>query len=163
MRLNFACGATRWPGFENTDITGDVSFVDLTVFPYPYESDSAELIMVANALMMGQTRPYLGEILAEFHRILEPGGWLRVDEHRMRLYGDPDEETPDAAMERDRGFSAELRVSREAFMDMLHEAGFKSSQVLSSDLTLIPADIATEVAIVGNHGHHHTIAVEAQK
>jgi SAM-dependent methyltransferase len=168
-RLNFACGNTRWPGFENSDIVeGDV-YCDLEDHPYPYGDDTAELVMISHGLQFcvegcQPAHPDLEPIMREFHRILKPGGWLRIDDSPVRIYRngemlDGHEIDLDVA----RGFPVHLRSDRDDFISMLHRIGFDPVLELDPASTRIPCDTEMSESIVANHGGHFSFAIEAHK
>ncbi len=171
-RLNFACGDKRWPGFENSDIAGGDTFVDLEDRPYPYEDDSIELVMISHGLKFcidaggrhQQAHPDLEPIMREFHRILKPGGWLRIDDNPLRIYR-ADEDVPGSEVDAEklRGFPGEFRSDRDDFIDMLVDIGFAPIAAPESNTTQIPCDRETARALIGNHGDHYSFTIEAQK
>lgn len=170
LRLNFACGQTTWEGFDNSDINGEVStsYVDLEYPPYPYDDESAELILISHALQMttnGEpTHPDKRKIIAEFYRILEPGGWLRIDDNPSRIYRrDEDISASELVAESGRGFPPELQMSRAVLIDLLRQAGFREVVELSTSETRIPAEPEVRAAILGNHAGHYSFTVEARK
>ncbi len=174
LRLNFACGGSRWDGFVNSDTNREpgTEFVDLAKPPYPYEDGSAELIMISHALFMGNhgvpMHPDLKPIMAEFHRILKPGGWLRIDDNPIRcpLEGellDSDQELAEA----ERGYNEEWKLPRKTLLTMLKRLGFKkvtNRGPESSEPSLtIAAFPDAEAALSGNQMGHYSFTIEAQK
>ncbi len=167
LRLNFACGGSRWDGFDNSDTNGEpgTTFVDLTKPPYPYPDESAELILISHALFMGNhgvpNLPELAPIFAEFHRILHPGGWLRIDDNPWRCY-DPDHDLDpgQVAAELERGYREEWRLPRGVLCGMLTEAGFNTVAEVDPAETHIPID---DPAILANKQGHYSFTIEAQK
>jgi len=168
-RLNFACGSSRWEGFDNSDINRapGTSYVDLTDFPYPYDDESAELIMISHSIQItveGKRVIDVPRFLRECHRILEPRGWLRVNDNPLRLYRDSDVIDPwERSEESHRGFPPELRISRDEFSGMLISAGFALVREGPPSQTVIPCEGAVRAAVLGNHLFHPSIAIEAQK
>lgn len=78
VRLLIGAGPSNKPGWVRTDITpkGNALFLDATE-PFPFETDSVELIhsehMIEHvAFADGQ------KMLAECHRVLKPGGRIRI-------------------------------------------------------------------------------------
>lgn len=170
LRLNFACGDSCWPGFDNSDINGaeGVTHVDLRETPYPYEDESAEIILISHALFMapsGQPHfPDLMPILREFHRILCLGGWLRINDHPVRCYREGEYVDPgESANEAQRGYPEHLRMPRDQLVGHLRTAGFSRIEDIPTGETGIPCDTQTREAIVANHGSHHSFTIEAQK
>ncbi len=74
MKLNLGCGEKKLEGYVNVDMCGtpDVQ-VDLSVFPWPFEDNSADEITSAHFLE--HVQDYERTIL-EMHRILKPKGLL---------------------------------------------------------------------------------------
>ena len=72
LRLNLGAGAVPLDGYENLDrATGQ------EVYPLPYADGSAEMIRASHVLEHFSHRETM-KVLAEWVRVLEPGGWLRV-------------------------------------------------------------------------------------
>jgi predicted SAM-dependent methyltransferase len=169
-RLNFACGDTIWSGFDNSDIAGEVgsTYLDLEDFPYRYEDDSAEVIMMSHALFVGDkgvpAHPDFAPIMAECYRILQTGGWLRIDDNPFRCYLDgdvyPDDEL---AREQTAQFPPQLKIPRETLRELLRDAGFKRVEDVPQGMTLIPGDAELHQAIIGNCLTHVSFTIEAQK
>jgi predicted SAM-dependent methyltransferase len=165
VKLNAACGNNRWPGFENTDINPalGVPYLDLEDRPYRYKDNSAELVMISHGLHMTHdgTRPVHPNpqaIIREFHRILKPGGWLRIDDNPYRVYDDAHRHADEGV-----GYPEELRTSRADFVEMLRNIGFDPVVEVPPDETQIDTDDETRQAIVSNHVGHDSFAIEAQK
>lgn len=78
LRINFGCGRFPEPGWVNVDhdprSAADV-FHDLNQFPFPFGSGSADEIL-ASHLLEHTADPFA--TMAEFARILKPGGTLTV-------------------------------------------------------------------------------------
>lgn len=78
QKLNVGCGETKKEGYVNLDwsplVHPDVAH-DLNVLPYPFPDGSFDLIEAYHVLEH-LDRPFA--IMKEFHRILKPGGALRV-------------------------------------------------------------------------------------
>ncbi len=76
MKGNFGCGQFPKQGYVNVDIDprakADV-FHDLSVVPYPFESQSFERIEMHHVL---EHLPNPIPVMAELHRLLKPGGDL---------------------------------------------------------------------------------------
>ena len=74
MKLNLGCGDKKLEGFVNVDICGtpDVA-TDLSVFPWPFESESADEIYSEHFLEHVKD---FEATLFEIHRILKPNGVL---------------------------------------------------------------------------------------
>jgi len=74
MKLNLGCGEKKLEGYINVDMCGtpDVQ-VDLSVFPWPFEDNSADEI--SSAHFLEHVQDYERTIL-EMHRILKPNGVL---------------------------------------------------------------------------------------
>lgn len=89
--INFGCGQFPLPGWINVDndsrATADVRH-DLDVFPYPFESGTADEIMASHVLEHLR-RPF--DAMAEFSRILKPGGVVTIRvPHFSRGFTHPD-------------------------------------------------------------------------
>jgi predicted SAM-dependent methyltransferase len=169
LRLNLACGGSRWPGFVNSDINGEpgVDHVDLEEFPYPYEDGSADVIMLSHALFMTlhgkPCHPDLAPIFEECHRILAKGGWLRIDDKPLRCFQDGEHVDPgEVNEEASRGYPDSLRITRDDLKAVLKKAGFRRIHDVTSD-THIPAEGEIREAILANRLGHHSFTVEAQK
>jgi len=171
LRLNFACGGSRWDGFENSDTNREPGtvYVDLASPPYPYPDGSASLILLSHALFMAPggepLHPDLSPIMREFHRILEPGGWLRVDDNPLRCYDDAETVDPgEVAGESQRGYPDHLRITRAHLRAVLADAGFSEIHEVATGDTMIPGlDAAEAEAVLGNHMGHISFTVEACK
>jgi SAM-dependent methyltransferase len=78
IKLNIGCGRKRLPGFIGVDkFEGPATDVahDLERFPWPFESGSVDYILMDNVLE--HLTDTIGT-MEECHRILRPGGILRV-------------------------------------------------------------------------------------
>ncbi len=164
VNLNVACGNVLAPGFENSDINGEtgVTHLDLHQFPYPYDDESAEIVMMSHGIFMApgdqMLHPELERMLAEFHRILVSGGWLRIDDSPKRCYA-----LPDAGSDYDNGYPPELRMPRPDFIEIIRAAGFRLVEEVPNDQTWIDADDETLEAVIANSHLHASFTVEAQK
>jgi hypothetical protein len=96
MKLNLGCGQNKLPGYVNVDkfdtFTPDRVF-DLEVFPWPFDDDSADEIVMRHVLehLGAQVEVFFG-IMKELYRVLTPGGLLdiKVPHPRSEGYlGDP--------------------------------------------------------------------------
>ena len=91
LRLNLGCGAFPRAGYTNVDWSpaakADVRH-DLSAIPYPFPADTAEEI-VADHVLEHLPNPF--EAVAEWNRLLEPGGRLVVrDPHFSRGFMHPE-------------------------------------------------------------------------
>ncbi len=159
LRLNFACGPSRWAGFVNSDIHGEEGSetISLDERPYPFPDDSAELIMISHGLCI---RPNKRAILAEFARILRPGGWLRIDDNPYRFHnGVLEWERINSQWGR---FPDDLLCPRGVLVEWLLDLGFS---VIEQDPreTEITDDPELELVILGNQLGHESFTIEAQK
>lgn len=78
MRLNLGCGRKYLKGYINCDFIRSVKaehYFDLEVFPYPFESNFADEILLDNVLEHLQD---VTRTMEEMHRVLKPAGLLRV-------------------------------------------------------------------------------------
>lgn len=163
LLLNFACGSTPARGFENSDVPPvsnipGIRHIDLDQRPLPYPDDSARVILISHGLA---ARTAKREILAEFARILKPGGWLRIDDSPYRFWvGEPDAMK---ASDLNWGvFPEELLCSRDVLMRWLDELGFGAAEI-DCRKTRIPARRELRRAILGNRSFHESMTVEAVK
>lgn len=91
LKINFGAAGQKKNGYVNVDwqsiVKPDVEH-DLNVFPYPFESNSAELIE-ASHIIEHLDRPFA--VMKEFHRILVPGGKMIIKvPHFSRAMGHPE-------------------------------------------------------------------------
>ena len=91
LRINFGCGQFPLPGWVNVDndprARADVHH-DLEQLPFPFTARSADEIWAAHVLEH-LSQPFA--VMAEFHRILKPGGRLTVRvPHCSRGFTHPD-------------------------------------------------------------------------
>ncbi len=168
LRLNFACGGSRWDGFDNSDTNREpgTTFVDLTKPPYPYEDESAELILISHGLFMGNhgvpLHPDLRPIMAEFFRILRPGGWLRIDDNPIRCYNLEEALDPgEVAAEAERGYLDAWKIPRTKLIAVLMDCGFAPIHAWPGEVAAAFPDAAE--AIEGNQMGHYSFTIEAQK
>ena len=92
MKLDLACGPYCAEGFDGVDyrpLEGVVHVVDLTVYPWPWPSESVE------ALRCSHYVEHVIDLVAfmnEAHRVLVPGGSLEIVhpyQHSDRAWQDP--------------------------------------------------------------------------
>ncbi len=78
VKINFGAAGFKKEGFVNVDwqaiVKPDVEH-NLNVFPYPFETGSAELIEAFHVIEH-LDRPF--DVMKEFHRILAPGGKMII-------------------------------------------------------------------------------------
>lgn len=78
LKINLGCGRQYLPGYLNCDVVREVRadrYFDLDTFPYPLDSDAADEIFMDNVLEHLEDIP---RVMAELHRVLMPGGILRM-------------------------------------------------------------------------------------
>jgi len=78
LKLNLGCGRKCLPGYVNCDVSQAVKadkHFDLNQPPYPFASNCAAEILLDNVLEHLDDIP---RVMAEFHRLLRPGGLLRI-------------------------------------------------------------------------------------
>lgn len=74
MKLNIGCGDKTMDGYVNVDLCGRPDVVcDLSVFPWPFEDNTAEEIYSSHFLEHVQD---FDRTVLEIHRILKPSGLL---------------------------------------------------------------------------------------
>lgn len=72
MKLNVGCGDKKMDGYVNVDICGTPDVCcDLSVFPWPFENDSADEIFASHFLEHVED---FEKTVLEIHRILKPNG-----------------------------------------------------------------------------------------
>jgi len=78
VKLNLGCGERKKEGYINVDwkpgLGPDVVH-DLNIVPYPFEESSVDLVE-ADHVLEHLDRPFF--IMKELHRILKPGGVLKI-------------------------------------------------------------------------------------
>lgn len=77
-KLNFGCGNGKLSGFINCDVDPEVKpdvLLDMTEVPYPFEENSASLIVCAHTIEHIEKRFHFA-VLLEFARILQKDGLL---------------------------------------------------------------------------------------
>lgn len=78
MRLHLGCGRRHLPGYVNVDARASVHpDVQADIGHLPVEDGAARLIYACH-LLEHIRRPDVGIVLAEWRRVLRPGGILRV-------------------------------------------------------------------------------------
>lgn len=87
MRLNLGCGDMKLPGWHNVDLRHADECVNLAFFPWPWPDNSADEILASHILEHLERRIGL-EFLRECHRLLKPGGVLRIAVPDMDLFID---------------------------------------------------------------------------
>lgn len=78
LKLNLGCGNKYLEGYVNCDVVPRVRadhYFDLNAPPYPFDDESAGEILMDNVL---EHLDDVTRVLGELHRILEPGGRLRL-------------------------------------------------------------------------------------
>jgi SAM-dependent methyltransferase len=78
MKLNLGCGRRYLDGWVNCDLASTVRTdrqFDLNRFPYPFEDGVADEILLDNVL---EHLDDVIKVVEECHRLLKPGGHLRV-------------------------------------------------------------------------------------
>jgi predicted SAM-dependent methyltransferase len=78
IKLNLGCGDQYLEGYVNCDILETVKVdekFDLTNFPYPFEDNYADEILLDNVL---EHLPDIVATMRELHRVLKPGGVVKI-------------------------------------------------------------------------------------
>jgi len=86
-RLNFGCGKNIKKGYINADITpfdGVDEVFDFNVFPYPFSDNEFDEILADNILEHLDDIP---AVMKELHRIVKPGGEVRIIVPYYNCYG----------------------------------------------------------------------------
>ena len=90
--LDVGCGSKKWPGAVGLDISADTDadvVHDLNAFPYPFEDDSFDQILMQDVLE--HVREPIA-VMDELHRICRPGGRIQLRTPHfssMLAYSDP--------------------------------------------------------------------------
>lgn len=165
IRLNVACGDRLWPGWVNADINlhPGTSWLDLRCRPYPYPDNSVHLVMISHALQITVGGDHavgdVTKVLEEFHRILAPGGWLRVDDSAYRIYDAEVGYRPDGT-----DFPMELYISRDQFKSLLYTIGFAPVHIFATaNVTHVQDDPDVQHALMDNSRGHTSVTFEARK
>mgnify|MGYP001206309351 CR=1 FL=1 len=83
MNLNLGCGNKILPGFVNVDKFNvyEVDIVhDLEVFPYPFEDNSVDIILLSHVLEhIGQTPDIFNNIIRELYRICKNDAKIEIN------------------------------------------------------------------------------------
>ncbi len=78
IKLNLGCGERKKSGYVNVDWKPGLApevLHDLNIFPYPFSDNFADLIE-ADHILEHLDKPFF--IMKELHRILKPGGSLKI-------------------------------------------------------------------------------------
>ena len=125
MKLNLGCGRFPMEGYVNVDGVADVHpdlVHDLNQRPYPFPDESAEEVHASHVL------EHLNDpfgTMAEWHRLLAPGGHLIVRvPHFSRGFTHPDHK---------RGFD----VSFPLYFDPSFQGGFTGTALVCESLRLV--------------------------
>ncbi|HYH20256.1 MAG TPA: hypothetical protein VD995_16730 [Azospirillum sp.] len=82
MRLNLGCGNRKFDGYLNVDKFATCEpdrVVDLEVLPWPFETDSAEEILMSHVLEhLGPLPEQFMAIMKELYRVAAPGAPIRI-------------------------------------------------------------------------------------
>lgn len=172
LRLNLGSAKSRLPGWVNVDLIGDGSDLawDLSK-PLPFDQGSVDAIFHEHVLEHFEL-PAAVALLGESHRLLAPGGVLRIGVPDagayLRAYGD----LKSAFLEATRpGRPTQMLAIQEVFFDsghrtaydfetlalMLHSTGFHSVERRSFGESIL------EPCPDGHHRRQETLYVEARR
>jgi predicted SAM-dependent methyltransferase len=83
MNLNLGCGSRKIDGFVNVDkssVCEPDMVVDLETFPWPFEDNSVEAIVLNHCLEhLGQTASTFIDIMKEMYRVCRPGAEILIN------------------------------------------------------------------------------------
>jgi len=96
MKLNIGCGYKKIEGYIGVDIDPDARpdvLHDLTIFPWPFENDTVEEILLINILehLCPDPKEYL-KVWKEIYRICKPNAEIKIEVTHWRndnFYHDP--------------------------------------------------------------------------
>jgi len=153
MRLHIGAGDKRWPGWVNCDNFGDQDIVsDCRNLPFdPNTADEIQSIHFIEHI----PRLDVDNMLADWHRILKPGGKLVLEvpclnkiakhivagEKNMRLtvlgiFGDPRDKKP--------GMMHQWCYSKEELIEIVQQAGFSNVQCSEPKFHMVERDMRIE-------------------
>jgi SAM-dependent methyltransferase len=78
LKINLGCGRKYLDDYVNCDVLPAVKadkYFDLNAFPYPFDAGCADEVFLDNVLEHLDDIP---KVMEELHRILRPGGRLRI-------------------------------------------------------------------------------------
>ena len=122
MNVQFGAGGTQLDGFQNHDIEVPIQQA------LPYGDNSVEMIVASHVMEHVAAGEALG-FLMECHRILEPGGRVRISCPIVGQWLDRDH-----ARDLTRGHGHQIILNEQLMRDLFWMAGFDPQKVRRVDL-----------------------------
>ena len=145
MKLNLGCSKYILRGWENFDnaerfqqlngrpLPEGIRDIDLTQFPYPFENDSVEAIVLSHCLNQIDESHYEA-LFSELQRILVPGGILRITDYNNDIHP--------------MHYSAVTHLNIQKVLHRMEGAGFRSEVMVSRR-----TQFHDKTILVDNHRH----------
>jgi ubiquinone/menaquinone biosynthesis C-methylase UbiE len=135
-------------------------------FDLPFDNESVDLLICRHVT---QLVPDPAKLLAEFRRVLRPGGWMHVlsEDYGMlhfppRAGVDPDRLWHEAVVPFTAATGTDARIGRKT-LPLLRELGFShtSVQYLTIDTERVPREILAGIFIAWRDGYAETLAAHS--